>query len=87
MRELENKIKEMIECTYECIFKGKVEVKKLGDSYQLRLSLNQPERPIWMTYQGDEDDFLKYLKDEFKKRRLSDTEYYTGVKNEQRRNY
>jgi hypothetical protein len=33
MRELENKIKEMIECTYECIFKGKVEVKKLGDSY------------------------------------------------------
>jgi hypothetical protein len=87
MTRLERKIKELIECIYQCEFKGKVEVKEYPDAYALRLSLNQDERPIFITYQCDENDFIKNIADELRKRRLSNTEYYTGVKYEQGEDY
>ena len=87
MSEIEEKIKYIIECIYQCEFKGRVKVNEDKDSYILRLSLNQDERPIFITYQGDQEDFVNYVIDEIKKRRLITTEYYTGIKYEQRVDY
>lgn len=84
VKELEVKIKEIIEQTYECIFTGKVEVILLNENtYNLRLILNSFYVPLNITMQGTPDEFLAFVKDELYKRRLFVTEYYTGYKNEQ----
>ena len=84
VRELEDKIKEIIEQTYCCIFTGKVEVILLSeDTYSLRLILNNFYVPLNITKQGTQEEFLELIQDEIYKRRLFSTEYYTGYKNEQ----
>ena len=83
IHELESEIKKFIEQTYECIFKGKVEVIQLGENtYNLRLILNSFYVPLNLTKQGSQEEFLQYIKDEIVKRRLIVTEYYSGYKYE-----
>lgn len=81
--ECGNEIKKFIEQTYECEFRGKIKVVGLDEeTYNLRLTLNSFFVPLNITRQGTIEEFLDYIKDEIKKRRLNVVEYYTGYKGE-----
>lgn len=92
-QDLELAILEIINriyCKYYC---GKIKVKELFKvcpkqpceepvktitGYQLILGLNNTERPLIISYEGDVEKFLIHIAKELKVRRLSDTEFYTG---------
>lgn len=77
MRE---KILQLIEKLYCKKYTGKIKVEKIKDGYTLVLGLNQEERPIRISGQMGEKDFLKYVENELRLRHLETTEYYYGYK-------
>jgi hypothetical protein len=48
------------------------------DEWAFSLSLNQPDAPLTLVYQGDESGFLNFLEKELRSRQLDRTRYYTG---------
>lgn len=87
MGSLENKILLLIENIYNCIFKGKVIVSLDNGTYTLQLILNSAYAPIYISFEGTEEEFLKFLEKDLKRRRLDVTEYYSGYKYESGGNY
>lgn len=81
-------IKNFIEEWYQCIFLGEVQIVQLSeDTYNLRLKLNQKDIPLNYTVQTDSiEDFIEKTKDQLKRMRLTNVEYYSGFKYESRRN-
>lgn len=76
-------IKNFIEQTYECIFSGKIQVISLAENtFNLRLTLNSFYVPLNITMDGSIEEFLKYVKDEIRRRRLFVVEYYSGYTGE-----
>jgi len=87
LKKAESDLKKFIECFYECKFTGKIKIEEIYEkTFYIRLILNQDERPLQMTYDGDFDKFIEFVKKEIGSRQLNKTEYYTGYKNEERRN-
>ena len=87
IKEIEQEIVNFIECWYECEFKGQVKLEMPDkNTYYIRLILNQKERPLQITYEGTYENFCKFIKDEIRRRRLTDVQYFTGYRNEQRGN-
>lgn len=75
-------MKEKILCLFEELYKkkylGKLEVKEIPGGYTLVLHLNQDEKPIRISAQGDEDTFLKIIREELRTRHFDLAEYYYG---------
>lgn len=74
MDGLEKRIKDLIECLYNCIYEGDLEVKKDKDYYMLTLYLwNQPHCEGGTTYGNQckcDDEFIKYIEKKLKESRL-----------------
>ena len=80
MTALENEILEIInEVTGNCYI-GKLTVIEEDDGYTLRLGLNTPNAPTVLYYQGSVEDFKEYIKEEIKRRRYPEIEYWNALK-------
>ena len=80
LSNLKNNIRELffnITCTK---YIGNLELDIINDCginiYTLRICLNSPDvAPIVLGFSGNEEQFMKYLEKEFRKRRLQEIEY------------
>lgn len=80
MTALENEILEIInEVTGQCYI-GKLNVKEEEGEYTLYLGLNTPNAPTVFYFQGSVEDFKEYIKEEIKKRRYPEIEYWNTLK-------
>lgn len=80
IQELEEKIKDFIECKYKCKFTGKVRVVYHQDEYCLWLTLNNWLVPLNICYQtNDPDIFLTYIQKELTKRHIDRVGFYKLV--------
>lgn len=68
--KLEDKILDIINEVTESKYTGGLKVVCEGDIYTLFLYLDVQFAPIQMCYQGSEDSFKEYIRNEFKLRRL-----------------
>ena len=77
---LENKVRDLINCITKTDYISPISIRYDDGIYTLRLGLNcKDASPISLGFQGSEDDFLKYLEKEFKKRKLQMVKYTKGV--------
>ena len=80
MTALENEILEIINEVTECCYTGRLSVIQEDDGYTLRLGLNTPNAPTVLYYQGSVEDFKEYIKEEIKRRRYPEIEYWNTLK-------
>lgn len=77
---LECRIRNLINQVTKSKYISYLNVRHEDGIYTLRLGLNcKDAAPISLGYQGDEKGFLNFLEKEFKKRKLQDIQYTTGV--------
>lgn len=77
--ELEKEILDYMEEIYNAKFIGRIEVNHLPSGYQLLLGIPNPYIPttISSTYStGEEEEFLKYIKNELQSRNYMRREVY-----------
>ena len=67
---LANEILDIIDKTIEGEYIGKLEVIVDDDWYTLNLFMNMHNAPLVMAYQGTEEEFKSYVREEIKRRRL-----------------
>lgn len=67
---LANEILNIIDETIEGEYIGKLEVIVDDDWYTLNLFMNMHNAPLVMAYQGTEDNFKNYIREEIKRRKL-----------------
>lgn len=79
MDDLNNKIRNTIREALCSEYIGNFSLIKDEDSYTLKLDLNQHEAPLYFSYQGTEEQFLKALYNDIKSRQIDRTKYYKGV--------
>ena len=78
--ELEQAIKEFIECKYNCCFTGKVKVTTDEDGLSLCLELNSWMTPMWiMTQIKDFNEFYQFITKELVKRNLPGVDYSKAI--------
>lgn len=80
MKTLEEEIKAIIEEEMECKYVGWMKVNVDGDYYELLLHRNQEQAPFHLGYQGTEEEFKKFIKEEFHFRKGNDTRYWTAIR-------
>lgn len=80
MTALENEILEIINEVTDHCYIGKLTVIEEDDCYTLRLGLNTPNAPTVLYYQGSVEDFKEYIKEEIKRRRYPEIEYWNTLK-------
>ena len=77
---LECRVRELINQVTQSEYISPIDVKYEDGIYTLRLGLNcKDAAPISFGYQGSEEGFLKFLEKEFRKRKLLNINYTTGV--------
>lgn len=67
---LANEILDIIDKTIEGEYVGKLEVIVDDDWYTLNLFMNMHNAPLVMAYQGTEEGFKNYIREEIKRRKL-----------------
>ena len=67
---LANEILNIIDETTQGEYIGKLEVIVDDDWYTLNLFMNMHNAPLVMAYQGTEEGFKNYIREEIKKRKL-----------------
>ena len=67
---LANEILNIIDETIEGEYIGKLEVIVDDDWYTLNLFMNMHNAPLVMAYQGTEEGFKNYIREEIKRRKL-----------------
>lgn len=76
MKYLEDKVREILNIESNAKYISALEVKQIGDMYILTLGLsNKDARPLSIGFQGSEEGFLKFLQQEFRKRRLHEVKW------------
>ena len=70
LSKLENEILDIINETTESIYTGGLKVVSDDGIYMLFLYLDIEFAPIQLAYEGSENDFKQYIKNELKSRRL-----------------
>jgi len=86
MTELEQEILDIINCTICGKYIGKLRVIKhktkpqCGDVYttiyELRLYLDREFTPIVLSYEGTEDEFKEFIREEIRKRKIENTRFF-----------
>lgn len=86
---LEQAIRDLIRELYCKEYTGKLKVNTITYKfpeeepiilgYTLELGLNKEERPLFISYEGSEDNFLEKVKKELLKRDLSRVDYFTAI--------
>lgn len=80
MTALENEILEIINEVTERCYIGKLAVKEGDGEYTLCLGVNTPNAPTIIYFQGSVEDFKQYIKEEIKRRRYPEIEYWNTLK-------
>ena len=70
LNNLENDILDIINNVTESFYVGGLKVVKEDGMYMLFLYLDVEYAPLQLAYEGTEDEFKNYIKDELKSRRL-----------------
>jgi hypothetical protein len=74
--ELEKKVLDLLNEVTKSKYTSSLEINHSDGMYFLRLGLNcKDASPIALGFAGDEEAFLKWLRKEFKTRRLQDVRY------------
>ena len=76
MTEIEEDIKTIIRETTGNEYISKLQVSHDDDIWTLYLFLNRELVPLVMSIQGDEEHFKLFVRDELRKRRLQEVEYW-----------
>ena len=90
MTKLEQEILDIINCTICGKYIGKLKVEVLTDEpecgdpcgttyntvYQLKLFLDREFTPIVFSYEGTEDEFKEFVREEIRKRKLEKTRFF-----------
>lgn len=79
MSSLKEKVLDVIREALCSEYIGRLDIVVDEDSYTLKLFLNQPEAPLYFSYQGTEEGFLNYLLKDLQQRQIDRTKYYKGV--------
>lgn len=77
---LANEILKIIDETICGEYIGKLEVIIDDDWYTLNLYMNMYQSPLVMAYQGTEEEFKNYVRDEIKRRKLEKVMRYKVIK-------
>ena len=83
--QLEEEVRTVIEDIYKAKYIGALQITYILDGevqlgYKLRLGMNKDERPLYIAFEGNKEEFIKYLQQELRNRRLAETEFYYGEK-------
>lgn len=74
-QELEQVIREYLLDIYNSEYIGKLKVEKLPLGYQISLGMNTPECPIVIYAELEDKEFLKFLREELRMRKLNTVFY------------
>lgn len=77
--EMKDKILDLIECIYKKKYIGRIKVWK-DQAWNVRLGMNNDERPIFISAELPDDKFLKFFRRELQDRGWNVLQYFTGVK-------
>ena len=78
--ELEQAIQEIFLDLYKAEYLGKIKIEKLKPyGYQVKLGLQNPDSPLVIYGQLEDDAFLKFFREEMKTKSLIRT-YYSSLK-------
>lgn len=77
MTKLEQEVLDIINTTIDGKYIGKLRVLVDKDVYQLYLYFDRWYTPTILGYEGTEDEFKKFVKKEFKTRKMEKTKYYS----------
>lgn len=86
LQELEVAIKDLFIQIYSKEYVGKLKLEELLTTdnqhrgYKLTLGMNNADKPLIISFEGDEKGYLKFLRQELRDRRLGDTHYFLGYK-------
>ena len=80
MTTLEKEILEIINDATDSEYIGKLKVIVDDDSYTLGLYLNLDMKPMVFYYQGDQDGFKSFIRDEMKSRKLQKVFRYEVIR-------
>lgn len=76
MTAIEEEIKQIINDVTEREYISKLQVSQEDDIWTLYLFLNRELIPLVISYQGDEENFKKFIAKEIRKRRLHEVKYW-----------
>ncbi len=79
MTNLEQEILDIINCTINGQYVGKLKVTQEDGFYNLLLHLNQEQAPIVMGYQGTEEQFKKFIQEEIRTRKMERVSYWKAI--------
>lgn len=80
-QELEQVILDKLRAIYNAEYIGKLKVRKLDPiGYEIRLGMNTPECPDIIYAELEDQDFLNFLDEELKHRRINTILYSTLLK-------
>ena len=86
VRQLEQEIMKIICEEYEAIYNRRLKVTKVDvdgiSLYTLGLNLYGRERPATLSYQGTDEEFLAFIRQELRQKRLDRVDYWTGYRTE-----
>lgn len=86
LQELEVATKDLFIQIYSKEYVGKLKLEELLTTdnhhrgYKLTLGMNNVDKPLIISFEGDEKGYLKFLRQELRDRRLGDTHYFLGYK-------
>ncbi len=77
MTKIEQEILDIINTTIDGKYIGKLHVYHTGNIWELRIYLDRWYTPTVLACEGTEDDFKKFIRKEFKTRKIEKTKYYS----------
>lgn len=80
MTRLEEDILKIIEDEIGGKYIGKLQVNKDWDMYELLLHMNQEQAPLHLGYQGDEEGFKEFIKEEMHYRKRNDVKFWKAIR-------
>lgn len=75
---MKEKILQIIRDLYCCEYTGLLKIEEIPNGYCLVLGLNNTEKPLRISANLDEENFLKFIRKELRERHLDFTKYYYG---------
>ena len=80
METLEQAILDIIQSEYCKKYTGLLKVERLQpNGILVKLGLNTPEKPIQIAAQLEDEQFLKFFRQELRERNLNTVKYFDGV--------
>lgn len=75
---MKEEILQIIRDLYCCEYTGLLKVEDIPGGYCLTIGLNNDEKPLRISASLDKENFLKFIREELRQRRLDGVSYYYG---------